>query len=135
VGECELVAATSAVFGEATEPHDEFVSLVYEKPGAVRYAGLAFGPSESIHMQVRPLRGKRPGESRDSAERRVASGEWIRQELTVAGRPATVYSGAIYADAGMNGVVVFLPDALIEIAGAVDLQTVLDLLVQLDGGG
>jgi hypothetical protein len=139
VGECGLVSATYNAFygddGKSAEPIDEVVHLLYEKPGAIRYAGLVSGPSESVHVTVRPLRGKWPDESRESAEQRVASGDWTRQELTIAGRPAAVYWGPRFEGDSMNNVVLFMPDAFVEAGGMIDLQTVRDLLVQIDDGG
>ena len=96
--------------GAGAEPSAEFVFLLYDRPGAG-------SDNESIQVMVRPPRGESVGHSRTFAEQRVAYGDWIRRELTVAGQPATAYSGALEggADDRADTIYLFLPDAMIDI--------------------
>ena len=96
--------------GAGAEPSEEFVFLLYDRPGAG-------SDNENIQMMVRPLRGESVEHSRTFAEQRVASGDWVRRELTVAGQPATAYSGALEggADDWADTIYLFLPDAMIDV--------------------
>ena len=96
--------------GAGAEPSEEFIFLLYDRPGAG-------SDNESIQVMVRPLRGESVGHSRTFAEQRVASGDWVRRELTVAGQPATAYSGALEggADDRADTIYLFLPDAMIDV--------------------
>ena len=88
------------------EPGDEDVFLFYDRPEAT-------SPNESIQVTVRPPGGRYFEDSLTFAEQRVASGDWVRREMTLAGRPATVYSGALEggADDRIDSIDVYLPDA------------------------
>lgn len=116
VDEWALVSAQHVSFeddpdqGAAAEPGDEFISLIYDRPGALSV-------NETIQVMVRPLRGRVVEDSRAFAEQRVASGTWVRTEMTLAGESAVVYSGAW--EGGPNdradSVFVFLPDAFVKV--------------------
>lgn len=81
---------------------------------------------------VRPLRGRYHEDSLTFAEQRVAAGDWTRREMTLAGQPATVYSGSLdgAADDRIDSIDVYLPDAWIDINvwAPVDPQLVLEAL-------
>jgi hypothetical protein len=96
--------------GAGAEPSEEFIFLLYDRPGAGR-------DNENIQVMVRPLRGESVEHSRAFAEQRVASGDWVRRELTVAGQRATAYSGALEggADDRADTIYLFLPDAMIDV--------------------
>jgi hypothetical protein len=96
--------------GAGAEPSEEFVFLLYDRP-------RAGSDNENIQMMVRPLWGESVEHSRTFAEQRVASGDWVRRELTVAGQPATAYSGALEggADDRADTIYLFLPDAMIDV--------------------
>lgn len=96
--------------GGGAEPGDEIVWLLYDRPEAT-------SPNENIQVMVRPLRGRYFEDSRIFAEQRVASGDWVRQEMMLAGQPATVYSGALEggADDRIDTIHLFLSDAMINI--------------------
>ncbi len=85
-----------------------------------------------IQVMVRPLRGRYFEDSLTFADQRVASGDWVRQEMTLAGQPATVYSGALEggADDRIDSIYVFLPDAFVDVQvwAPVDPQLVLEAL-------
>lgn len=116
VGDWKLTTAEYADHGESpdlgsgAEPRDEGVSLIYSRPDKT-------SPNESVQMFVRSLRGRYFEDSRKFAEQRVASGDWVRQEMTLAGQPATVYSGALEggADSRIDSILVFLPNAFVNI--------------------
>ena len=111
--------------GSGAEPGDEGVFLFYDRPEAT-------SPNEMIQVMVRPLRGRYFEDSLTFAEQRVASGDWVRQEMTLAGQPATVYSGALEggADDRIDSIYVVLPDAIIDIQAwaPVDPRLVLEAL-------
>ena len=115
--------------GSGAEPGDEGVFLFYDRPGAT-------SPNEMIQVMVRPLRGRYFEDSRAFAEERVASGDWVRREMTLAGRPATVYSGALEggADDRIDSIYVFLPDAFVDVQvwAPVDPRLVLEALSQVE---
>jgi hypothetical protein len=115
--------------GEGAEPSDEFVFLTYERPGAE-------SPNEDIQVYVRPLRGRYLEDTRTFAEQRVASGDWQKKEMTVAGQPATAYSGALEGKPSdrIDSIDLFLPDAFVTIQlwAPVDPQLVLDSLQRLE---
>ena len=131
VGEWKLTRAEHALHEESPDlgfgaaPRDEGVYLTYERPDKT-------SPNESISMFVRPLRGRYFEDSRTFAEQRVASGDWVRQEMTLAGRPATIFSGALEggADSRIDSIYVFLPDAFmnIQVWAPVDPLLVLETL-------
>jgi hypothetical protein len=96
--------------GSGAEPGDEGVFLFYDRPGAT-------SPNENIQVMVRPLRGRYYEDSLTFAEQRVASGDWARREMTLAGQSATVYSGPLEggADNRIDTIYLFLPDAMIDV--------------------
>lgn len=115
--------------GEGAEPSDEHIWLRYRRPGAE-------SPNEDIQVYVRPLRGRYLEDSRTFAEQRVASGDWQKKEMTVAGQPATAYSGALEGKPSNRAdtIDLFLPDAFVTIQlwAPVDPQLVLDSLQPLE---
>ncbi len=116
VGDWKLSTAEYALhedspeLGAGAEPRDEGVFLIYERPDKT-------SPNENIQVIVRPLKGRYFEDSRKFAEQRVASGEWVRQEKTLAGQPATLYSGPLEggADSRIDSIYIFLPDAFVNI--------------------
>jgi hypothetical protein len=116
VGDWKLTTAEYALhenspdLGSGAEPRDEGVFLIYSRPDKT-------SPNENISMMVRALRGRYFEDSLTFAEQRVASGDWVRQEMTLAGQPATVYSGALEggADSRIDSILAFLPDAFVNI--------------------
>lgn len=114
-----------ADLGGDAEPGDEGIFLFYDRPGAI-------SPNESIQVMVRPLRGRYYEDSLSFAEERAASGDWVREEVSVAGRPATVYPGALEggADDRIDSIYVYLPDAWVHIQvwAPVDPRLVLEAL-------
>jgi hypothetical protein len=92
------------------EPSDEAVFLLYDRPNAA-------SPNDDIQVITRPLRGRYLEDARTFAEQRVTSGDWVRREMTLAGQPAMVYSGALEggADDRIDSIYVFLPDAFVNI--------------------
>ena len=68
-------------------------------------------------MIVRQPEGRYFEDARKFAEDRVASGDWQRQEMTLAGRSATLYSGSLEggADSYIDSMYVFLLDAFVNI--------------------
>lgn len=96
--------------GSGAEPGDEVILLRYTRPEAA-------SPNEDVQVMVRPLRGRYYHDSLTSAEQRVAAGLWVRAEMTVAGKPATVISGSLEggADDRIDSIYVFLPDAFVNI--------------------
>ena len=131
VGQWKLIRAEYALHGDSpelgsgAEPRDEGVFLIYERPDKA-------SPNENIQMIVRPLEGRYFEDSRKFAEQRVASGDWVRQEKTLAGQPATLYSGSLEggADSHIDSIYVFLPDAFvnIQVSAPVDPLLVLEAL-------
>lgn len=131
VGEWLLTRAQYAIHGgdpnveSGAEPGDEAVFLFYDRPEAT-------SPNETIQVIVRSLRSRQVEDSRTFAEQRVASGDWVRREQTLAGVFATVYSGAL--EGGPNdradSVYLFLSDAVIHIQllAPVDPQLLLEAL-------
>ena len=115
--------------GSGAEPGDEGILLFYDRPEAT-------SPNEMIQVMVRPLRGRYFDDSRTFAEERMASGDWVRREMTLAGRPATVYSGAWEggADDRIDSIYVFLPDAFVHVQvwAPVDPQLVLEALSRVE---
>jgi hypothetical protein len=133
VGEWPLTRAEYAVHEgkqeSGAEPGDEGIFLFYKRPGATNR-------NETIQVMVRPLRGRHWEESRDDADQRVASGDWGRKEVALAGRPATVYWSAADGGAGarINSIRVFLPDATVNIQvwAPIDPQLILRALSRLE---
>ncbi|MCE5253063.1 MAG: hypothetical protein LLG45_02450 [Actinomycetia bacterium] len=111
--------------GSGAEPGDEAVFLFYDRPAAIT-------PTENIQVIVRPLRGRYFQDSLTFAEQRVALGEWVRLETTLAGRRATVYSGGLEggAEAPVDSIYAFLLDAFVDIQvwAPVDPRLVLEAL-------
>jgi hypothetical protein len=116
VGDWKLTRAEYALhedspeLGSGAEPRDEGVFLIYERPDKT-------SPNENIQMIVRKPEGRYFEDARKFAEDRVASGDWQRQEMTLAGQPATLYSGSLEcgADSHIDSMYVFLPDAFVNI--------------------
>lgn len=129
VGEWRLTQAEHAIYYEYEEPEtgpsDEFVALSYRRPGIG-------DPQEVIQVTVRPLRGRHWADYKDYLEDRVAQGAWVRRELTLAGRLATVYLGAADGDAEarVNSIGIILPDAVVDIGlwAPLDPQVILEAL-------
>lgn len=92
--------------------------------------------TEDIQVYVRPLRSRHLEDSRIFAEQRVASGDWQKKEMTVAGRSTIVYSGALEGKPSdrADTMDLFLPDAFVTIQlwAPVDPQLVLESLQPLD---
>ncbi|MCZ7662917.1 MAG: hypothetical protein M5U22_08305 [Thermoleophilia bacterium] len=131
VGEWRLVRAEHVSWednpdlGPGAEPPDEFVSLIYDRPDGT-------GDNENIQVAIRPLRGRVVEDSRADAERRVASGDWERRAMTLAGAAATVY-GVTLDEKPPNRadtIIIFLPDALLQVQlwAPVDPKVVLEAL-------
>jgi hypothetical protein len=116
VGDWKLIRAEYALYedspelGSGAEPGDEGVFLIYERPDKT-------SPNENIQMIVRQPEGRYFEDAQKFAEDRVASGDWQRQERTLAGQPATLYSGSLEggADSHIDSMYVFLPDAFVNI--------------------
>ncbi len=116
VGEWQLSRAEYALhedspeLGSGAEPRDEGVFLIYERPDKT-------SPNENIQVIVRESAGRYSEDARKFAEQRVASGDWQRQEKTLAGQPATLYSGSLEggADSHIDSIDIFLPDAFVNI--------------------
>jgi hypothetical protein len=116
VGDWKLTRAEYALhedspeLGSSTEPRDEGVFLIYERPDKT-------SPNENIQMIVRQPEGRYFEDARKFAGDRVASGDWQRQEMTLAGRSATLYSGSLEggADSYIDSMYVFLLDAFVNI--------------------
>ncbi len=129
VGDWDLVAAEHESYGDdpargaGAEPGDEFISLFYDRPGGG-------GDNENIQVTVLPARGRVVEDSRAFAQQRVASGDWVRREMTLAGAAATVYSGALEGGSAdrADSIYIYLPDAFVQVSlGApVDPKAVLD---------
>ncbi|MBN1630548.1 MAG: hypothetical protein JW990_12345 [Thermoleophilia bacterium] len=87
-------------------------------------------------MMVRPPSGRHFEDSLAYAEQRVAAGDWTRREMTLAGQPATVYSGSLdgAADNRIDSIHVRLPDAWIDINvwAPVDPLLVLEALTPVE---
>jgi len=68
-------------------------------------------------MIVRQPEGRYFEDARKFAEDRVGSGDWQRQEMTLAGQPATLYSGSLEggADSHIDSMSIFLPAAFVNI--------------------
>ncbi|MCZ7664927.1 MAG: hypothetical protein M5U22_19285 [Thermoleophilia bacterium] len=118
-----------SALGAGAEPADEFVSLIYDRPQAA-------SDYESGQMMVRPLRGRVVEDSRSFAGKRVASGHWVRQDLTLAGATATVYSGGLEGGPNDRGdsMIVFLPDSLmiVQLWAPMDPEVVLEVVNRVE---
>ena len=135
VGDWKLTRAEYALhedspeLGSGAEPRDEGVFLIYERPDKT-------SPNENIQMIVRQPEGRYFEDARKFAEDRVASGGWQRQEMTLAGQPAILYSGSLEggADSRIDSIYVFLPDAFvnIEVWAPVDPLLVLEALSPIE---
>jgi len=135
VGDWKLTTAEYALhedspeLGSGAEPRDEGVFLIYERPDKT-------SPNENIQMIVRQPEGRYFEDTRKFAEDRVASGDWQRQEMTLASQPATLYSGSLEggADSHIDSIYVFLPDAFVNIQvwAPVDPLRVLEALSPIE---
>jgi hypothetical protein len=135
VGDWKLTRAEYALhedspeLGSGAEPRDEGVFLIYERPDKT-------SPNENIQVIVRQPEGRYVEDARKFAEDRVASGDWVRQEKTLAGQPATLYSGSLEggADSHIDSIYVFLPDAFVNIQvwAPVDPLLVLEALSPIE---
>jgi len=135
VGEWKLTSAEYALhedspdLGPGAEPRDEGIFLIYERPDKT-------SPNENIQVILRALEGRYFEDSHKFAEQRVASGDWKRQEMTLAGQPAILYSGALEggADDHIDSILVFLPDAFVNIQvwAPVDPLVVLEALSKVE---
>jgi hypothetical protein len=87
----------------------EFVWLLYERRG--------IKGDEALHLTIGPLLGIEYEETLADAEERVGLGGWKREQTTLAGVAATVYSGLLQDDAGdrADWVYIVLPDAFVQI--------------------
>jgi hypothetical protein len=110
MGEWLLVEAERVpVLGPGQTDADEFVWLLYERPG--------IKGDEALHLTIGPLLGIEYEETLADAEERVGLGGWQREQTTLAGVAATVYSGLLQDDAGERAdwVYIVLPDAFVQI--------------------
>jgi hypothetical protein len=85
-------------------------SFIYEQPDKT-------SPNENIQMIVRRPEGRYFEDARKFAKDQVASEDRQRQEMTLAGLPATLYSGSLESGAAshIDSMYVFLLDAFVNI--------------------
>jgi hypothetical protein len=117
------------IHSDGSEPSQEFVYLAYQKPDAA-------SPAENLGVYVWSPDAATAASARQMGEQRVDLGLWTHRDMTVAGKPATVYMGAADAtDGRIDSVYVFLPDAFINVDlwDMADPQTVLDAIVPVAG--
>lgn len=106
-------------------PDDEYITLTYTRAGAG-------SPTEEIRLLVLPPDAVTAADTRQLCEQQVTLGDWTKREITVAGKPATVFTGAAdSADARVDAVCIFLADAFIDIDlwDLADPETVLDAVM------
>lgn len=133
VDEWSLARAEHMIYkvspGFGAQPHDEHISLIYRRSEATN-------PNEMIQLTIEPLSDRPIEGPRDFAEQRVASGDWARREMALAGRSATVYSGVLEGGANdhIDTFYIFLPDAFVNIQlwAPVDPQLLLESLSPVD---